>query len=74
MRRFRRRRSKGSQGNRDLEEEARVLEEAEFGDFLGFSDRRSGPSGSEGDGDPGGGAPPDPTVTSPDPAPKEDSD
>ncbi len=74
MFKWRRRRSKGNQGSRDLEEAARVLEEAEFGDFLGFSDRRSGSSGPEGDGNPGGETPPDPTVTSPDPAPGKDAD
>ena len=74
MFKWRRRRPKASQADRDLEEAARVLEDADFGDFLGIYDRRSGSSGSEGDGNPGGGTSPDSTGTSPDPSPTDDSD
>ena len=74
MFKWRRRRPKGNQADRDLEEAARVLEDAEFGDYLGINDRRSGSSGSEGDGDPHGGTPPDPTVRSSDGSPNGDSD
>ena len=74
MSKWRRRRPKGNQADRDLEEAVRVLEDAEFGDYLGIYDRRSGSAGSEGDGDPDGRTSPDPTVTSPDPSPNGDSD
>ncbi len=74
MFKWRRRRPKGSQADRDLEEAARVLEDAEFGDFLGIYDRRSGASGPEGDGGFDGGTSPDPTGTGPDPSPDDDSD
>ena len=73
MFKWRRRRPKGSQADHDLEEAARVLEEADFGDFLGIYGRRSPSAGSEGDGSPDGGPSPDPTGTSP-PSPNDDSD
>ena len=74
MFKWRRRRPKGSQADRDLEETARVLEEAEFGDFLGLHSRRSGSSDAEGDGAPDGGISHDPPSESPDPSPSGDSD
>ena len=74
MFKWRRRRPKGNQADRDLEEAARVLEDAEFGDYLGIYDRRSGSSGSGGDGDPDGGTSTDPALTTPRPSPKDDSD
>ena len=74
MFKWRRRRPKGSQADHDLEEAARVLEEADFGDFLGIYGRRSPSAGSEGDGSPDGGSSPDPTGTNPDPSPNDDSD
>ena len=74
MFKWRRRRPKGSQADHDLEEAARVLEEADFGDFLGIYGRRSPSAGSEGAGSPDGGSSPDPTGTSPDPSPNDDSD
>ena len=74
MFKWRRRRPKGSQADRDLEEAARVLEDAEFGDYLGIYDRRPGSSGSKDDGDPDGGSSPDTTVTTPDPSPNDGSD
>ena len=74
MFKWRRRRPKGSQPDRDLEEAARVLEDADFGDYLGIYDRRSGSTGSEGDGDPDRGISVDPTDASPDPSPTDDSD
>ena len=73
MFKWRRRRPKGNQTDRELEEAARVLEDADFGDYLGVYDRRSGASGSEGDGSPTGGTP-NPTSTNPDPSPNDDSD
>ena len=74
MFKWRRRRPKGNQADRDLEEAARVLEDAEFGDYLGIYDRRSGSTASEGDGDPGRGVSRDPTDTGPDPPSGDDSD
>ena len=74
MFKWRRRRPKGSQADRDLEEAARVLEDADFGDYLGIYDRRSGSTDSEGGGDPGRGISLDPADTSPDPSPEDDSD
>ena len=68
MFKWRRRRPKGNQTDRDLEEAARVLEDADFGDYLGIYDRRSDSPGSEGDGgdgDPDRGISPDPTDTGP---------
>ena len=72
MFKWRRRRPKGNQADRDLEEAARVLEDADFGDYLGIYDRRPGSAGSEGDGDTDRGLSPEPTVTSPDPSPNDD--
>lgn len=74
MFKWRRRRPKGNQTERDLEEAARVLEDADFGDYLGIHDRRSGSTGSEGDGDPDRGISRDPTDTGPGPSPGDDSD
>ena len=74
MFKWRRRRPKGNQADRDLEEAARVLEDADFGDYLGIYDRGAGATGSEGDGDPGRGVSPDATDTGPDPSPGDNSD
>ena len=73
MFKWRRRRPKGNQPGRDLEEAVRVLEDADFGDYLGICDRRSGSTGPEGDGDPDRGISLDPADTAPDPSP-DDSD
>lgn len=67
MFKWRRRRPKGNQADRDLEEAARVLEDADFGDYLGIYGRRSGSTASEGDGGPDRGVSRDPTDTGPDP-------
>ena len=74
MFKWRRRRPKGSQPARDLEEAARVLEDADFGDYLGIYDRRSGSTGSGGDGDPDREISLDPADTGPAPSPDDDSD
>ncbi len=75
MFKWRRRRPKGNQTDRDLEETARVLEDAaDFGDYLGIYDRRSGVTGAEGNGDPDREISLDPTGTGPDPSPSDDSD
>ena len=74
MFKWRRRRPKGNQTDRDLEEAARVLEDAaDFGDYLGIYDRRSGSNGVEGNGDPDRGISL-PTDTGPDRSPSDDSD
>ena len=75
MFKWRRRRPKGSQADRDLEEAARVLEDAaDLGDYLGTYDRRSDSAGAEGNGDPDRRDSPDPTDTGPDPSPSDDSE
>ncbi len=74
MFKWRRRRSKGNQADRDLAKTARVLEEAESGDFLGLHSRRSGSSDPEGDGAPDGGISHDSPSESPDPSQNGDSD
>ena len=74
MFKWRRRRPKGNQVDRDLEEAARVLEDADFGDYLGMRDRRSESAGSEGDGDPDRRTSLDPTDTGPHPSPDDASD
>ena len=73
MFKWRRRRPKGSQVDRDLKEAAQALEDTEFGDFLGIYDRWSGASGPERDGGFAGETSPDPTGTGPDPSPDDDS-
>ena len=73
MFKWRRRRPK-NQADRDLEEAARVLEDAEFGDYLGLHGRRAGSFGSASAGGPDTGTSSDPTFTSPDPSPNDDSD
>ena len=74
MFKWRRRRPKGSQTDRELKEAARVLEDADFGDYLGFYDRGAGSTGSEGDGGPDRGASLGPADAGPDPSPRDDSD
>ena len=73
MFKWRRRRPKGTRGDRDLEEAARVLEDTEFRSLLDGPGRASG-SGADGDGGPDGGNPPDPPVASPDASSSDDSD
>ena len=74
MFKWRRRRSKGNQGDRDLEEAARILEDAEFRSFLDGPGRPAGSHGSDGDGGTDGGNSPEPPVTSLDASPDDDSD
>ena len=74
MFKWRRRRPKGNQADRDLEEAVRVLEDAEFGDYLGLHGRRSGSSGPGSADSPDVGTSSDPTFTSPGPSPNDDSD
>ena len=74
MFKWRRRRPKGSQGDRDLEEAARILDEAEFRSFLDGPWRPADSHDSEGDGGTDSADSPDPPVTSLDASPGDDSD
>ena len=74
MFKWRRRRPKGTREDRDLEEAARVLEEAEFRSFLDGPGRAPGVSGGDDGGGPDRGGPPNPTVMGPDVSASDGSD